>query len=569
MNIILTIKAVLNYLYNHLIDLINVRKIVFADGTEQLTASSSSASLFDIKVLSQAIADKGFAFMCHTNTRALLKSDVPTLYNDILYKYNNAESGFTPFANGIRLDGDSSCVGVFYNSKLNRYIIINNSSVGYTEYLNSSPTSIGISTGGFINQNSFCANNILLACSNNGKIYKVNLEDWSYKEILSCSNTDYMRSYILKDDNIYVQTNKNVYRIKDNYDDDTVITLDDNSNIIDIIYSSYYDTFIVAKSNGKIYKTNDFSNYDLLTTVSSFKKLFCYNNKIFYVSESGEDISVHYSEDLFQTQNHTDFPYLSRVNLWYIIDNKAYFYSWYGTTHYIFDMDSYTYSVNTTFTDPVKYATYIDNVSANIIVDSYGNTIHYSNYQKILYTDTYTINGSSVTINYYKYQDFKICLADGGTNDSNLETLFNYLGYLNYWLLDYTNETITIQRNKQGFVMMYVGDDFEDDLENLPTISTRVLPQEQEIVDSSASVNLDVLPNKDYNLINANLSSLTLNSCQYSPLGTTIQFNSGSTPTTITDNTNIDWVDGATPIPSASKTCLIFIWKNKGFYLEK
>jgi hypothetical protein len=116
--------------------------------------------------------------------------------------------------------------------------------------------------------------------------------------------------------------------------------------------------------------------------------------------------------------------------------------------------------------------------------------------------------------------------------------------------------------------MIYVGDNYQDTLDGISGNATRLLPQTEVITDSSASVSLDVKGNKDYQLINSALTSLTIATCEDSQLGTTIRFNSGTTATTITDSASIDWVDSSAPIPSASKKCLIFIWNKIGFYKE-
>lgn len=47
MNILLTIKSVLNYLYNHLIELIWVKKIKFSDGSEMVSAGGSNLKQAD------------------------------------------------------------------------------------------------------------------------------------------------------------------------------------------------------------------------------------------------------------------------------------------------------------------------------------------------------------------------------------------------------------------------------------------------------------------------------------------------------------------------------------------
>lgn len=47
MNILLTIKSILNYLYNHLIELIWVKKIKFSDGSEMSSAGGSNLKQAD------------------------------------------------------------------------------------------------------------------------------------------------------------------------------------------------------------------------------------------------------------------------------------------------------------------------------------------------------------------------------------------------------------------------------------------------------------------------------------------------------------------------------------------
>ena len=101
--------------------------------------------------------------------------------------------------------------------------------------------------------------------------------------------------------------------------------------------------------------------------------------------------------------------------------------------------------------------------------DTNGNYANYGGYTlyfsdpiavKTIYTDT--ING--IDIKYYKSGDWKICTPDIAVgNDDNLQDVFEYLGYLNYWWIDTTNEQITLQRNSNMWTMMYVGDDYEDD----------------------------------------------------------------------------------------------------------
>ena len=138
MNIFITLKSVLNYLYNNLIDLIWTKKIKFADGTEQTTAGGIF-SLYDIKILSQALIKKGFAFMCHTTRRDLPKSLVPTLYDDIKYKYDHCDKEFISSSST-----PTTSNGVWYCSTTNKYYWCNNSHIYSSENIDlSNPTDMG------------------------------------------------------------------------------------------------------------------------------------------------------------------------------------------------------------------------------------------------------------------------------------------------------------------------------------------------------------------------------------------------------------------------------------------
>lgn len=104
------------------------------------------------------------------------------------------------------------------------------------------------------------------------------------------------------------------------------------------------------------------------------------------------------------------------------------------------------------------------------------------------------------------------------------------------------------------------------DLTPYQKISTTIKDTSSSSISFSSSSK--VKANTDYEF--GELSSLTFGSSSVvdSNLGATIRFTSGATATTITDSASIDWSDGGTPIPSANKTCLIFIWNNIGFYKE-
>ena len=121
---------------------------------------------------------------------------------------------------------------------------------------------------------------------------------------------------------------------------------------------------------------------------------------------------------------------------------------------------------------------------------------------------------------------------------------------------------------------MFVGDDFIDSINDLISGNYLKVLTENDVIEdlSSNSITFNssntIKINSSYKF--GELSDLTLDTNCYSQnmLGVTIEFSSGATATTLTDNSSIVWVDGSAPVPSANKTCLIFIWDNKGFYKE-
>lgn len=86
---------------------------------------------------------------------------------------------------------------------------------------------------------------------------------------------------------------------------------------------------------------------------------------------------------------------------------------------------------------------------------------YYATLSKTVYTDTYTINSTETAINYYKNGGFKICVPDT-TNDANLATVYTALGELPYFRLDTTGETVSPIRSKM-YSAMYVGDEYEEE----------------------------------------------------------------------------------------------------------
>lgn len=553
MRILLSIKAVLNYLYNHLIDLVWTKKIRFADGTEIDSVDSlpKGNSLFDIKLLSQAIADKGWAFMCHTTRRDLPKTDVPTLYNDIKFKYDNADKQHIT----SEITGQNMLSVIYdkytqkyyyklYGSDYNKifasdYPDLSNSQsvLTFTEhfaYVILCGQNINIVSSGIANEklHIFNKNWEFIKTYNLREISNGDLRCWRSVEnafIFTCS----------KEDN----SNADCYVIK--IEDDITANLTHTNNlysntkplpnrISDVINGKFYITIMRWGASVTIveFDINDITNYTEynMSDINVYPNWYKWNfseivfyNDYFYITVSNK---------IFKSQNLVNWTlvYTTTENNWRIIkkDNDYYIF---GDGYIIITNNFANFSTLLTFTKSTNMGENTGNycqVAENIIIIS-SNAYKFYLYSAPtikVYTDSYTINGNTVSINYYKYNDFKICLSDnGGTNDTNLETVYNYLGYLNYWLLDLTNETVCVQRDKNTYSAMFIGDDFIDDLEDLPT-------------NDYSSV---VLKNQLLNIASALISADTINNLQDGTKDTVYQT---SAPTLIiagrTSNTS-DW----------------------------
>ena len=91
---------------------------------------------------------------------------------------------------------------------------------------------------------------------------------------------------------------------------------------------------------------------------------------------------------------------------------------------------------------------------------------------------------------------------------------------------------------------------------------------EEIIINDTAITISNILANKNY-VFNSNaITSITLTACETSYEETTIEFSTGATAPTLTDNTGIVWVDGSAPTLNANKSYLIVIFNNLGFVKE-
>lgn len=537
------------------------------------------ANLYDIKVMSQAIADKGWACLSHTTRKDIAKADVPTLYNDILAKYDSMpESMPSSPTQGFSI----------YNATVKyfkgKYWFVSSNHLHYNTVLNDDASLVTISESNFGNGSIswplIAGNNILLGCFSQNwyKITDVgeyatitapeSLGEYGVTDFFTYIDDGYIYITIPFDNYYY-----SIWRIADNASATEIELVATFSHKVRSLCKKG-DTWYIVCDDGVYTTTNlaDTTSWELKKSSSGYNGnwvtiLYSEDADKFIIFGWGNDQYIYTSTDDFDNVTEILLNFNQRDSIPVLVGNTIYTQGRGYQVYYLAyqTLDNLSQNWNTVEFSYEFSCLYYGNKT--LIITNQNSEMWYYPFGKNMSTDTYVINGTSVAINYYNADGFKICIADGGTNDTNLATVYSYMGYYNYYRLDTGNETLSLPRNSNLWTFMYVGDNYEDS--NLPSgNTTRLLPQAEIISDSSASVSLAVKGNKDYQLTNSALSSLTISSCEDSQLGTTIRFNSGATATTITDSASIDWIDGATPIPSASKTCLIFIWNKTGFYKE-
>ena len=686
MKILVTIKAILNYLYNNLINLIWVKKIRFEDGTEMDSVPVGN-NLYDIILLSQAIANNGWFFMGRTTRQDLSKNDVPTIYNDIKTKYDNCNSApSSSYTNWL--------IGNFLQYTLcidDTYIYATNTDQNQQPtYLKRTlksafPTTNWENTNIDVTQlKGYKAievgDNLIIfqarRQSQTNKIYVYKKSDLSFiKSIDIKNNWDNNNAVIhlinvngIKTFFLSYKTENNNYvlsKMEDNVSaTEIIIRTDLTSNIGLPAYDESSNTFwfwynrYICKSSDEFQTIENIKSSTFAYCMDEFPSVYIKDNVIMFTSMNRLGSQSFYSENGGVTWNNVKNSYGNNINvgcLPYFDGETMYAQVWDSgyDTHIYKSTDLKTFTIfMSTETTGAGNEKIVYEPTKNTLFHQDGGNIRYLGIVKTVYTDTYTINGVNVNINYFKYDDWKICLP-AGTNDTYLDTVYNFLGYLNYWRLDETNEIVSPPRNSNPYTFMYIGDNFleqnlpldlnysavalKSDLSSvgLPTISyfennsgstldTNLLlgnavmifknglllqvgqdytlsgsiitfttalvssdkiavingvtsaidltnykqKAEEIIINDTAITKSNILANKNY-VFNSNaITSITLTACETSFEETTIEFSTGATAPTLTDNTGIVWVDGSAPALNANKSYLIVIFNNLGFVKE-
>ena len=645
------------------------------NGKEYTEIENEQPNLYDIKTLEQKESNKeGWACISKTTRQDLAKADVPTLYNNIKTKYYDCDtapsSSYTTLLSGNFLNY-TLCIDDTYiyatNTDRNQQPTYlkrtlksifpttdwENTNIDITELNGYKPIEVGSNLIIFQSKRQNQTN----------KIYIYKKSDLSFIKSIDIKNNTSDRNsaviHLLK-----VNGNKTFFLSYKTVNDNYVLSkMDDNISANEIIlrndlisniglpaydesnntfwfwYNNYickssdeFQTIESVKSSTYSYGMNYFPSVYIKDDVIMFTSMDNYGTSSFYSVNSGitwDNVKNSYGNNI----KVACLPYFDGETLYAQVWDDGYDTHIYKST----DLKTFTSFMSTQTAGTVTAKIIYEPTMDTLFLCEYGGGVKYLSIIKTIYTDTYIVNGSSVNVNYYKYDDFKICLPDN-TNDTNLATVYNYLGYYNYYRLNIDNETISLPRNNNLYSMMYVGDNYIEEFSNIDgeyspfatkseiptkisdlqndsgftsntgtvtsvrvqagtgltssqstaqsqTLDTTIgidsgykLPTNVEwdgkesypttVTISTASISLAIEGNKNYILDNADITDITISSCETSYQETTIQITTGATAPTLTDSSGITWIDGSAPILQANMNYLILIWNKKGFVRE-
>ena len=473
---------------------------------KNLTGSSSGGgggttnTLYD---LTTSEATKNWCTINGSSRVDLDKADVPTLYADILDKYNNADSelGELTYAADVQYpqiyhNGYYYFTGTTEETFKNIYKSANADLSNSTLFVDFSTKTTFISYGAcriFKNKNYILIINYttLSPYNINAILYNTNLEylgsfngNLPYESYFNDFATGILDDNYLYATNSNELTNTALYRyniidciINNATFEGKAISLSGRKTYFyDEDTSTLYITRSASGGTQYLYTAN-FDN-ETATEIKSFSTtgnvkpawLTKYNGQLIFLQSNYMfklQSNNTWTEESFNYgyEGNNCFESVEKINDEYYISVSSY----YSSTRYdglkvlkTSDFSTFTTVVSASLSYAEKS---ILAITADVFLCTY-RTVNkkgyyfYSALTKKAYTDTYTINSTETAINYYKSGNWKICVPDT-TNDANLATVYTALGELPYFRLDTTGETVSPIRSKM-YSAMYVGDEYEE-----------------------------------------------------------------------------------------------------------
>ena len=445
--------------------------------------AGGGTELYDIEILSQANAQEGWAYICKSARQDLAKASVPTVYDDISVKYSGADTedtySTTPtyIGNYCVYNGLQACNdGYLYSTgghtndwKLTRTRIdkIQNGERKDWEALGTTSQVVKLAEGYpyRVGTNLICS--VEKDTNNVVRIYKKS--DMSIIRETSLNNTN---------------NTVGIYLLKINGKDTFILSygvtadgstkyhidmLEDvaNPTIVDCgdSFSNFIKRPVYIESENKlcfsmgsyIYKADtDFSN--MTQKVSGSTHLYRIGSTII-TSPTLTYPTKTYKRSLDNGENWSNVTsgFMPNTTIHYCDGSKFYGFDYNDKNIYTStDLVNFTLISSITSGNRKSFTFVQDTV---IFTRDY--EVYYIGKNKKIYTDDYTIEGNTVSINYYKNGDFKICVPDT-TNDTNLESVYASVGHYDYFRLDTTNQTVSLPRQSTLYSAMYVSDDYRD-----------------------------------------------------------------------------------------------------------
>lgn len=471
--------------------------------------------LYDTRILSSASAPEGWAYTCSNAYRSFSSSTLPTLYNDINTKLQNAIESTD---NYIVSTDNYNCdlVDLNFQNIEDTPLIINSTNILLKCNNNYYTSGFEFDAGLYIDNNNswtkvqnspgiICATantegTFIICIDNETSIYKFNPLNNTFMQLANSSifetpgsggNTSIAHKEF--NNNFYFYANYNseglisnhIYETPANPTVSTLIDYTFNKKIIDIIYNNNFWYVLVNKTNEyntnigfEVYKGSSLSNSDFSdatkweliysTTINNINHalyITVLSNRfiIFYATDDAnnitDDFNYIYTDDEFNTINSitnmsisTNCEITTLDNIILICGENTLYYcdvlkinnvnNWQtqtiGTT-----IVNFSYPINNTIYLTVKF-------------DDQNDNIDY-----IAYSLNISAIKQSILINYHKYENFKICQY---SDLILLNQLYTQYGISNYWNI--YNNTVSIPVDSQQYKIMYVGDNFNDDLYN-------------------------------------------------------------------------------------------------------
>lgn len=449
-----------------------------------------SSNLFDIKLKEDTNPDLNWA--CISKKTVLNKTNNPKAYNELINRYQDLEltvdNTFTTVTNNNIQNANVKIINneiyLFRNvsNKIGLYKCPINDINNFTLVFELS-ANIGI-------VDSCWGNDTLLVRTDDNHLYLYETETFTLVDSFEIGNivsSGYNKISYLSNSNIYLFTQTvtgktnpiDLYRLAYNeenlawninlinnieYDIKNITFIKDITEIDTNTNEEVNKTIYMFGYNNGLYQTDDITDLTTYTElVSNCNGNFVKINKVILTEGNNGDSKVSYDEGQTWVVNTLGGSSVVSYKIKQINNNLAIIMTVNSSNSIIYrSTDLFNFielSDNSTIMD-------FDSLdfNNNLLILTSGTNYSYNEYQIRQYTKTYTINNNTYTITYYVSAKTQTKIVYGTSQNNTLDTVFNYLGYLDYFVLDDTtgSENITLPRTKILWTYMYVGDNYID-----------------------------------------------------------------------------------------------------------